>query len=113
MLRVFFTTHNPTTKDAQGPDHGHQYRSAIFYQNDEEKKVAEAYIKQLTDAKAFDRPIVTTLEPYNGFYPAEEYHQDFVKRNPSQGYVVRFALPKVQKVIDHFKDEVKKGEEKK
>jgi peptide-methionine (S)-S-oxide reductase len=113
LLRVFFTTHNPTTKDAQGPDHGHQYRSAIFYANEDQKKVAEAYIKQLTEAKAFDKPIVTTLEPLKAFYPAEDYHQDFVKRNPNQGYVQRFALPKVQKVIEHFKDEVKKGDEKK
>jgi peptide-methionine (S)-S-oxide reductase len=113
LLRVFFTTHNPTTKDAQGPDHGRQYRSAVFYQNEEQKKVAQAYIKQLDAAKAFDQPIVTTLEPLTAFYPAEDYHQDYVKKHPDNGYVVRFALPKVQKVMDHFKDEVKKGEEKK
>ena len=107
LLRVFFATHDPTTKDSQGPDHGRQYRSAIFYANDEEKAVSEAYIKQLTDAKAYDDPIVTTLEPLKEFYPAEEYHQDFVQRNPNQGYVRAVAMPKVLKVQTKFKDLLK------
>ena len=111
LLRVFFTTHNPTTKNRQGNDTGTQYRSAIFYQNDDEKKVAEAYIKQLNDAKAFDKPIVTTLEPYKAFYRAEDYHQDFARLNPNQGYIRAIALPKVQKVFEHFQDQVKKPEE--
>ena len=107
LLRVFFATHDPTTKDSQGPDHGRQYRSAIFYANDEEKAVSEAYIKQLTDAKAYGDPIVTTLEPLKEFYPAEEYHQDFVQRNPNQGYVRAVAMPKVLKVQMKFKDLLK------
>src|SRR5207302_11329357 len=78
LLQIFFTAHDPTTKDRQGNDSGHQYRSAIFFENDDQKKVSEAYIKQLNDAKAFSSPIVTTLEPLEGFYPAEDYHQDFV-----------------------------------
>jgi peptide-methionine (S)-S-oxide reductase len=113
ILRVFFATHNPTTKNRQGADQGTQYRSAIFYQSEEEKRVAQAYIKQLDDAKAFEQPIVTTLEPFSVFYPAEDYHQNFARRNPNQGYVVHVALPKVKKVLDHFKDQVKKDEERK
>lgn len=98
LLRVFFASHDPTTKDRQGPDRGHQYRSAIFYRNDEEKKVAEAYVTQLTEAKAFDKPIVTTLEPLEKFYPAEDYHQDFMRNNPKHPYIQMWAVPKVQKI---------------
>ena len=107
LLRVFFTTHNPTTKNRQNYDEGTQYRSAIFYANDDEKRVAEAYIKQLTDAKVFDKPIVTTLEPSTGFYVAEDYHQDYAHKNPDNPYIQRWALPKVDKLLSHFKDEVK------
>ena len=98
LLRVFFASHDPTTKDRQGPDRGHQYRSAIFYKDDSEKKVAEAYIKQLDAAHAFDKPIVTTLEPFDKFYPAEDYHQDFMKNNPRHPYIQMWAVPKVQKI---------------
>lgn len=108
LLRVFFTTHDPTTKDRQGPDAGSQYRSAVFYENDEQKKVAEAYIAQLNAAKAFDAPIVTTLEPLKAFYDAEAYHQDFTRNNPRHPYITRFAIPKVQKVQEKFGDQVKK-----
>jgi peptide-methionine (S)-S-oxide reductase len=107
LLRVFFSLVDPTTKDAQGPDHGRQYRSAIFYANDDEKRVAEAYIKQLEDAKLFKAPIVTTLEPLKGFYPAEQYHQDYVTCNPNNPYVQRWAIPKVLKVKEKFKNETK------
>jgi len=108
LLRVFFTTHDPTTKDAQGPDHGHQYRSAIFYANEDQEKVAEAYIKQLEDAKTFaPKKIVTTLEPLTQFYPAEKYHQDFMTLNPDHPYIQHWAVPKVAKVKKAFPDEVK------
>jgi peptide-methionine (S)-S-oxide reductase len=109
LLRVLFTTIDPTTKDRQGPDAGHQYRSAIFYENDDQKKVAEAYIKQLNDAKVFDHPIVTTLEPLklDQFYKAEDYHQNFVACHLNHPYIRQEALPKVQKVREKFKDEVK------
>jgi peptide-methionine (S)-S-oxide reductase len=112
LLRVFFATHDPTTKDRQGPDTGPQYRSAIFYANDEEKKVAEAYLKQLTAAKAFDRPIVTTLEPLkpDGFYEAEIYHQNYAVCNPNNPYIRAQATPKVRKVRESFKDQVKPAE---
>jgi peptide-methionine (S)-S-oxide reductase len=114
LLRVFYTTHDPTTKDRQGPDAGPQYRSAIFYLDDEQKKVAEAYIKQLNEAKAFPAPIVTTLEPLkpDAFYKAEDYHQDYVRCNPNNPYIGSIALPKVQKVREKFSDQVKKEEKK-
>jgi peptide-methionine (S)-S-oxide reductase len=113
LLRVFFTAHNPTTKNRQGADTGTQYRSAIFYQSEEEKKVAEAYIKQLNDAKAFENPIVTTVEKFKAFYPAEDYHQNYARAHPTDGYIVNVALPHVKNVMDHFKDELKKDEGKK
>lgn len=98
LLKTFFSiAHDPTQLNRQGPDVGRQYRSAIFYANEEEKRVATAYIKQLTDAKAFGAPIVTTLEPLKAFYVAETYHQDFVQNNPSHPYIVQQAFPKLQK----------------
>jgi peptide-methionine (S)-S-oxide reductase len=98
LLKVFFSiAHDPTTLNRQGNDVGTQYRSAIFYKNDDEKKVAEAYIKQLTDAKVFDDPIVTKVEKLQAFYPAETYHQDYVRHHPNQGYILGVALPKVEK----------------
>lgn len=105
ILKVFFSVaHDPTTKDRQGPDWGPQYRSAIFYKDAEQKKVAEAYIKQLTDAKAFGKPIVTQVTALEKFYPAEGYHQDFVKLHPDHGYVVANAFPKLEKLKKQFPD---------
>ncbi|MCS7033162.1 MAG: peptide-methionine (S)-S-oxide reductase MsrA [Phycisphaerae bacterium] len=98
LLKVFFSiAHDPTTLNRQGPDIGRQYRSAVFYADPEQKRLAEAYIRQLEEARVFDSPIVTTLEPLNGFYPAEDYHQDFVRNHPRHGYVMQQALPKVAK----------------
>jgi len=102
LLRVFMTMHSPTTKDGQHPDYGRQYRSAIFYANDDERKVAEAYIKQLTDAKVYNEPIATTLEKLDKYYPAEAYHQNYVKNHPDDPYVVRWALPKLDKLRHKF-----------
>jgi peptide-methionine (S)-S-oxide reductase len=109
LLRVFFAVIDPTTKNAQGPDHGTQYRSAIFYETDEQKKVADAYIKQLTDAKSFDRPIVTTIEALKPgtFYPAELYHQNYAVCHPNNPYIRAEALPKVEKVREKFPDQLK------
>ena len=109
LLRVFFATHDPTTKDRQGPDHGPQYRSAIFYADDDEKKVADSYLKQLAAARSFDRPIVTTLEPLkaDGFYEAELYHQNYAVCNLGNPYVRANAIPKVKKVRESFKEHVK------
>jgi peptide-methionine (S)-S-oxide reductase len=108
LLKVFFATaHDPTTLNRQGPDHGKQYRSAIFYVNDEQKKVAEAYIAQLTKANAFSQPIVTQIAPGKEFFPAEAYHQDFVTNNPTHPYVVVNALPKIKKTRQQFPELVK------
>jgi len=98
LLRIFFATHDPTTKNRQGPDSGPQYRSAVFYEDEEQKAIAESYIQQLDEAKAFSKPIVTTLEPLDAFHVAEEYHQDFVDKNPQHPYVQMWAVPKIQKV---------------
>jgi peptide-methionine (S)-S-oxide reductase len=102
LLEVFFATHDPTTKDRQGNDEGPQYRSAIFYATLQEKELAAAYLQDLTDAKVFPDPIVTTIEPLTAFYPAENYHQNYVCYNPTQGYVRMVALPKVKKVREKF-----------
>ncbi len=98
ILDAHFATHDPTTLNRQGPDEGTHYRSTIFFKNDQEKKSAEAVIAKLGAAKKFAGPIVTTLEPLEEFYPAEMYHQNFVCRNPAQGYVRGVALPKVEKI---------------
>jgi peptide-methionine (S)-S-oxide reductase len=96
ILQIFFSVaHNPTELDRQGPDEGPQYRSAIFYGDGEQKRVAEAYIKQLTDAKLFRRPIVTRVDRLEAFYPAEAYHQDYATLNPRQPYIVYHDLPKL------------------
>jgi peptide-methionine (S)-S-oxide reductase len=107
LLEVHFATHDATTLNRQGNDTGPQYRSAIFYANDTEKKTAEDYIARLTKERVYDRPIVTTLEPLKVFYPAESYHQNYVCANPRQGYVRAVALPKVDKVRKLFADDLK------
>ncbi|MGA2135709.1 MAG: peptide-methionine (S)-S-oxide reductase MsrA [Bryobacteraceae bacterium] len=99
VLKVFFdVAHDPTELNRQGPDYGSQYRSAIFYGNSEQKRIAEAYIKQLNDAKVFHAPIVTQVVELKAFYPAEEHHQNFCNRNPHNPYVMGVAQPKVDKV---------------
>ena len=99
ILRVFFSiAHDPTQRNRQGPDTGRQYRSAIFYADDEQKRVAEAYIDQLNKAHIFDRPIVTEVVPLEAFFEAETYHQDYAARNPSNPYIVINAQPKVSKL---------------
>ncbi|MBI1980363.1 MAG: peptide-methionine (S)-S-oxide reductase MsrA [Methylocystis sp.] len=96
LLRVYFSVaHDPTQLNRQGPDVGAQYRSAIFVANAEQEKVARDYIAQLSGAKAFSAPIVTTLEPLKAFYPAEAYHQDYLVRHPAQPYIVYNDLPKI------------------
>jgi peptide-methionine (S)-S-oxide reductase len=109
ILKVFFSTaHNPTELDRQGADRGRQYRSAIFYANDEQKRVADAYIRQLNSSRVFDAPIVTTLEPLEGFYQAEGYHQNYAARNPAQPYIAFTAAPKVEKLRTNFGELLKK-----
>ncbi len=99
LLKVFFSVaHDPTQLNKQGPDSGKQYRSAIFYSGAGQKRVAEAYIKQLNDAKVFAKPIATEVTELKKFYPAEAYHQDFVANHPTHPYVVVNALPKLDKL---------------
>ncbi len=99
VLKVFFSVaHNPTELNHQGNDYGTQYRSAIFYADAEQKKIAEAYIAQLNQAGVFHAPIVTQVVPLKSFYPAEEHHQNFCRRNPHNPYVMSVAMPKVEKV---------------
>jgi peptide-methionine (S)-S-oxide reductase len=96
ILQIYFSVaHNPTELNRQGPDAGTQYRSAIFYADEEQKRIANAYIAELDKAHLFPLPIVTQLEPLHGFYPAEDYHQDFAVLHPSYPYIVFNDLPKV------------------
>lgn len=97
LLRIFFSTHDPTTLNRQGNDAGRQYRSVVFYNNEEQKKTAEEIMKEITDSKIWDRPIVTELRPAMPFYKAEEYHQDYFKRNTYQPYCQVVIAPKVAK----------------
>ena len=103
LLHVFFSVaHDPTQLNRQGPDVGTQYRSAIFYRDDDQKQAAEAYIKQLTNAKAFERPIVTEVVSLRAFYPAEEYHQNYMARHPNSMYIVINDAPKVEHLRRQF-----------
>ena len=108
LLKIFFAVaHDPTQLNRQGPDYGAQYRSAIFYTNAEQKRVAEAYVRQLEEAKCFKSPVVTQIVPLPAFYPAEQYHQDFVKRNPMHPYVVVNSRPKLKKLEEKFPEYLK------
>jgi peptide-methionine (S)-S-oxide reductase len=103
LLQVFFAVaHDPTELNRQGPDEGSQYRSAIFYSSDAQKQVAQAYIAQLQRAKVFHQPIVTQVSLLPGFFPAEEYHQHFLERNPNNPYIVANDLPKLKNLEQQF-----------
>jgi peptide-methionine (S)-S-oxide reductase len=102
LLTVFFATHDPTTLNRQGNDVGTQYRSAIFYANEEQKREAEAFIKELNDSKVFGKPVVTTLEPLGEFYEAEDYHQKYYANNPYQPYCQYMIPPKLNKLHKQF-----------
>ena len=100
LLDIFFTAHDPTQLNRQGPDVGSQYRSEIFYHNEEQKKLSEKKMKEL--ASSFSAPIVTKLSKLDAFYDAEDYHQDFEEKNPNQGYIVAVSRPKINKVKKKF-----------
>lgn len=103
LLKVFFyVAHDPTELNQQGPDSGTQYRSMIFYANDDQKKIAERDIAQLDEAKAFSGPIVTQVVPLKAFYPAEEYHQNFLARHPDNPYIVINDMPKLDLLREKF-----------
>jgi len=103
LLQVFFSVaHDPTQLNRQGPDHGTQYRSAIFYRTPEQQRAAEAYVRQLTAAKTFAKPIVTQIVPLTAFYQAEDYHQDYMAHHPTQPYIVYNDAPKVERLKAQF-----------
>ena len=106
LLEVFFTVHDPTTVDRQGPDVGSQYRSAIYTESDEQQRLAERFVDELESAEAFDDPIVTEVEPLDTFYEAEAYHQDYFEKNPNQPYCAVNVAPKVKKVREKFADKL-------
>jgi peptide-methionine (S)-S-oxide reductase len=108
LLGVFFAIHNPTTLNRQGADVGTQYRSAIFYHSPDQKAVAEQVISELNSAGLWPLPIVTQVAPLEAFYPAEEYHQEYFARNPTQGYCQAVVAPKVAKFRKQFLDRLKK-----
>lgn len=109
ILKVFFAVaHDPTQLNRQGNDRGTQYRSAVFYADEEQRELASAYIEQLTQANSFRAPIVTTLEPLEAFYPAEDYHQRYAEMNPGQPYIQAVSAPKVAKLREKFADRLKR-----
>ncbi len=108
LLKVFWSTHDPTTLNRQGNDVGTQYRSVIFYHNEEQKKLAEKYKKKLDEAKIFPDPIVTEISPFTNFYKAEDYHQNYYELNPDQAYCSFVITPKVEKFKKIFKNKLKK-----
>jgi peptide-methionine (S)-S-oxide reductase len=109
LLKIHFSiAHDPTQLNQQGNDVGMQYRSAIFYADDEQRRIGEAYIRQLNDAHVFNSPIVTALEPLQRFFVAESYHQNYAELNPGQPYIAYVAQPKVEKLRAYFGDRLKK-----
>ena len=108
LLEVFWKTHDPTTLNRQGNDAGPQYRSVIFYHNDEQKKLAEKYKAELDKSGAWDKSIVTEISPLTNYFPAEDYHQDYYNNNPNQGYCAFVIGPKLEKFRKVFKDKLKK-----
>lgn len=107
LLEIFFKTHDPTTLNRQGADVGTQYRSVIFYHNDEQKNKAEYYKAELDKSGAWDNPIVTEISSLNNFYQAEDYHQNYFENNPNQGYCAFVISPKIGKFEKVFKDKLK------
>jgi peptide-methionine (S)-S-oxide reductase len=110
LLEVFWKTHDPTTPNRQGNDTGTQYRSVIFYHNAMQEEKAEEYKEALSKSGAWNAPVVTAIEPFKNFYPAEAYHQNYFNTNPRQQYCHFVILPKVEKFEKVFKDRLKKGE---
>lgn len=105
LLEVFFTVHDPTQLNRQGPDVGSQYRSIVLYHDEEQRQYAEEYVDQLEAEQAFNNSIVTEVEPLEAFYEAEAKHQDYYEKNPADGYCQAYAEPKVKKVREKFETE--------
>ncbi|MBI5035689.1 MAG: peptide-methionine (S)-S-oxide reductase MsrA [Chloroflexi bacterium] len=107
LLEIFFTVHDPTTLNRQGADVGTQYRSVIFYHNEDQKRIAEEVIREITAAKLWDNPIVTQVLPFKDYFKAEGYHQDYFVNNPGQPYCQVVIAPKVVKFRKKFKEKLK------
>ena len=107
LVEVFFATHDPTTLNRQGPDHGKQYRSVVFYRTPEEKKIVEDFVRELDEAGTYRDDIVTKIQPFEKFWEAEDYHQDYYRLNPSDRYVVSVARPKVLKFEANYRNKLK------
>lgn len=107
LMEVFWKTHDPTTLNRQGNDVGPQYRSIIFYHNDEQKALAEQYKRQLEASGSWDRPIVTAIEPFTNYYPAENYHQNYFNQHGNEAYCAYVIRPKVEKFKKAYKDKLK------
>ena len=107
VLEIFFSSHDPTTLNRQGNDVGTQYRSVIFYHNDQQRATAEQVIEELTKAKAWNAPIVTQIEPFKTFYKAEEYHRNYFKRHPESSYCRLIIAPKIDKFQKHYQKKLK------
>ncbi|TFH16475.1 peptide-methionine (S)-S-oxide reductase MsrA [Candidatus Bathyarchaeota archaeon] len=107
VLEVFFTMHDPTSLNRQGADVGTQYRSVIFYHSEEQRRVAEDFIREMNETNVFNLQIVTQLEPFREFYEAEDYHKNYYARNKEQGYSRFVIAPKLEKVEEKFKEKIK------
>lgn len=107
ILKIYFTMHDPTTLNRQGADVGTQYRSVIFYHNDEQKVTAEQVIKEITDAKIWDNPVVTQIEPFKVFHKAEDYHKDYFKKHGEQPYCRMVIAPKIEKLREHYRKKLR------
>ena len=107
ILQIFFSTHDPTTLDRQGPDVGTQYRSVIFYNNDEQRAIAEKVMKEISEERIFDAPLVTRVEPFKAFYEAEDYHKDYFKRHRGQAYCTLVIAPKIAKLRELYLSRLK------
>ena len=108
LLQVFFTLHDPTTLNRQGADVGTQYRSALFYHNDAQRKTAEEVIKEVDAAKTWKRPIVTEVVPFKAFYKAEDYHQEYFEKNPRSSYCQAVIEPKIVKLREYYRAKLKR-----
>ena len=109
-MQVFFGSHDPTTLNRQGPDRGAQYRSVAFYKNNDEKQMIEDYIKLLESENVYDQPIVTQVVPFEKFWKAEEYHQDFERKNPNNSYIRAVSIPRLNRFKENFKEYLKEEE---
>lgn len=107
LVQVFFGSHDPTSLNRQGPDRGPQYRSVAFYKNENEKVIIDSYIKALTESEVYDRPIVTEVVPFEIFYKAEEYHQDYERKNPNNGYIQNVSIPRLNRFKKNFPEYLK------